>query len=172
MTEWHIRLARIEDADRLPAIERAASRMFSGIEGLEALAEMNPVPAERHRAMIRQGHSLVAHCEARIVGFLSAERYGPELHVRELSVHPEFQRRRIATILLRAIEIDARNAGFSAITLTSFADVAWNAPFYARHGFVLVEDLAAHPRLRAELDDDARHGLPPARRCAMIKPVG
>ncbi len=48
---------------------------------------------------------------------------------------PAFQQRGIGGGLMRACMIDARNSGFCALTLTTFRDVAWNAPFYSRLGF-------------------------------------
>ena len=75
----------------------------------------------------------------------------------------------IGGVLLRAIAIDAGNNGFQAITLTTFSDVPWNAPFYARHGFETIADLEAHPRLAADIEQEVGHGLPRERRCAMIK---
>ena len=63
---------------------------------------------------------------------------------------------------------DARNSGYSAITLTTFRDLPWNGPFYARLGFEEVTALDAHPRLAGELALEADHGLPVERRCAMI----
>ena len=53
--------------------------------------------------------------------------------------------------LVRACGIDAANAGCECLTLTTFADVEWNAPFYARLGFERIEDLAAWPRLAETL---------------------
>ena len=168
MTDWRIRLARPEDAEHLPAIELAAGQMFGRVEGLAGVAGMHAIPEDEQRRLIDRGHSLVAESGGRIVGFLSTEPFGRELSIRELSVHPAVQRQGIGAVLLRALLIDAGNAGFRAVTLTTFADVAWNAPFYARLGFVTVEDLEAHPRLAAEIEQEVAHGLPRERRIAMI----
>ena len=48
--------------------------------------------------------------------------------------------------LVRAAQIDARNTGIKALTLTTFRDVAWNAPFYARLGFA-----ASHEGMKLQL---------------------
>ena len=37
----------------------------------------------------------------------------------------------------------AAEKGYSAMTLTTYRDVAWNAPFYARRGFAVIDDLPA-----------------------------
>ena len=48
---------------------------------------------------------------------------------------PASMRQGVGTRLLdRACEW-ARGQGYDAITLTTFADIAWNGPFYARRGF-------------------------------------
>ena len=95
-----------------------------------------------------------------MIGFAAAAPKGRELHLHELSVARSWQRRRIGATLLEALAIDARNSGFRAITLTTWRDIAWNAPFYASQGFVEV----------ANSDDSAvEDGAPDLPRCAMIR---
>jgi hypothetical protein len=53
-------------------------------------------------------------------------------------------------LLLDAACAWARTAGYRAVTLTTYAEVAWNAPFYAERGFVELTSLT--PAL-AELRD-------------------
>jgi ribosomal protein S18 acetylase RimI-like enzyme len=169
MKDWTLRLARTQDAEGMPAIERAAGQLFDGIEGIASLPDRGARHRDRLLSYIRKGHSLVSHVGDRMAGFLVTEPFGQELHVWELDVHPDFQRRGIGAGLVRACLIDARNAGFRAVTLTTFRDVAWNAPFYARLGFEEVLALDAHPRLASELALEADEGLPAERRCAMIR---
>ena len=82
---------------------------------------------------------------------------------------PNYQRRGIGSALVRACLIDARNAGFAAVTLTTFRDVPWNGPFYVGLGFEEVTALDAHPRLAGELAVEADSGLPVKHRLAMIR---
>lgn len=165
---WSLRLARKGDAEYLPAIEQAAGQLFASDPDLGDIDFDGVWSAKEHRAFIGKGHCLVASAGADIVGFLTSQPFRRELHIWEMSVHPTFQQRGIGAGLLRACMIDARNSGFSAITLTTFRDVAWNAPFYKKLGFTKVDDLAAHPRLAEEIVKDADGGLPRERRCAMI----
>lgn len=166
--DWSLRLARKGDAEAMPAIEAAAGQLFQAVDGLSDIAEGHTVPIERLERYIRKGHSLVSHVGERMAGFLVTEPFGRELHIWECSVHPDFQQRGIGAGLLRAAMIDARNSGFRALTLTTFRDVPWNAPFYERLGFEEVTALDAHPRLAGELALEADDGLPAERRCAMI----
>ena len=49
--------------------------------------------------------------------------------------------------------------GFAALTLTTFRDVPWNAPFYARLCFSENAEPAEHARLHAELEKEVAEGL-------------
>ena len=166
--QWSLRLARPADAQAMPAIERAAGKLFESVDGLAGIAGTDTVAPERLERYIRKGHCLVAHMGEAMAGFLVNEPFRRELHIWEFSVHPDYQQRGIGAGLLRACAIDARNSGFAALTLTTFRDVPWNAPFYERLGFEEVTALDAHPRLAGELALEADHGLPIERRCAMI----
>ncbi|PLK23024.1 N-acetyltransferase [Porphyrobacter sp. TH134] len=165
-TNWSLRLARAADADVMPGIEQAAAtKAFAGE------ASIDPARTRSHEdyaRLIRKGHCLVAHVGEAMAGFLAAQPFSRELHIWEMDVAPAFQRRGIGSGLVRAAMIDARNTGFKALTLTTFRDLAWNAPFYARLGFDEVTALDAHPRLAGELANEVDDGLPADRRCAMI----
>lgn len=170
--EWSLRLAQMDDAEHLPAIERAAGQLFSGDPDLTNIDFDDVWTAAEHRKFIRQGHCLVAAAGKLIVGFLTSQPFRRELHIWEMSVHPDFQQCGIGAGLLRACIIDAKNSGFSAVTLTTFRDVPWNRPFYENVGFTVVEDMAAHPRLADEISEEANNGLPRDRRCGMIYFIG
>lgn len=168
MTDWHLRLARPADAELMPAIEAAAARKFAEDPDLGDLdLEDNWKPPELLR-LIRKGHCLVSHVGEEMVGFLACEPFRRELHIWEMDVLPDFQNRGIGKGLVRACLIDAANSGFTAVTLTTFRDVAWNGLFYSRLGFEEVTALDAHPRLAGELANEVDDGLPADRRCAMI----
>lgn len=166
--QWSLRLARPADAAGMPAIERAAADLFTHEPGLERFDPDDTWEVPDLERFIRKGHCLVAHVGEELAGFLVAEPFRRELHIWEMDVHPRFQRRGIGAGLVRAAQIDARNAGFKALTLTTFRDLAWNAPFYARLGFEEVTALDAHLRLAGELANEVDDGFPAERRCAMI----
>ena len=45
--------------------------------------------------------------------------------------------------------------------------VPWNAPFYTRLGFAMLDELTLPAGLAAKREQETRHGLPPESRCAM-----
>ena len=168
MSDFSIRLARPEDAEAFHAVEDDAARLLANEPSLAGI----PVPpsrsAEEYRGMIAQRHCLSAVNGDAVVGFAATRRHSRELHLHELSVASAFQRKRIGATLLNALKIDARNSGIRAITLHTYRDIPWNAPFYARHGFEIIQDLDAYPRLAAGQKAAFEFGLPTERRCAMI----
>ncbi|MBB3034842.1 GNAT family N-acetyltransferase [Alteriqipengyuania lutimaris] len=168
MSAYAIRLSRFGDAAAFSEVETDAAQLLAAEPSLAGI----PVPpsrsAEEYRSMIAQRHCLTAVVGDEVVGFAATRPHGRELHLHELSVASGFQRMGIGGTLLRALKIDAQNAGMRAITLHTYRDLPWNTPFYARHGWSPIDDLSAHPRLAAGQDAAVAFGLPRERRCAMI----
>ena len=71
--------------------------------------------------------------------------------------------------MLQQVADAARDAGARELTLTTFAKVPWNAPFYARFGFEVLDERLLSPRLREILANERAHGL--TERCAMRRYV-
>lgn len=61
----------------------------------------------------------------------------------------------------------AREKGFTSLTLTTFRNVPWNAPLYARLGFEMLADETLPATLRQQREVEAAHGLAFESRCAM-----
>ena len=169
MTGFSIRLAKPEDADCFHLVEEDAASLLREEPSLQGI----PVPpsgsAEHYRALIAKGNCLAAVENEQLAGFAAAGRIGRELHLHELSVRRGSQGKGIGATLLRALAIDARNCGLQAITLNTYRDIPWNGPFYARHGFVEVENYEGRQHLLESLEAAVALGMPRERRCAMIK---
>ena len=90
--DWHLRLARPDDAPHMPEIEARAGTLFETVEGLGGIAGRHTMPVERLQRYIRKGHCLVAHVGEAMAGWLVNEPFGRELHIWELNVDPVFQR--------------------------------------------------------------------------------
>jgi N-acetylglutamate synthase-like GNAT family acetyltransferase len=63
----------------------------------------------------------------------------------------------------------AREEGLTALTLTTFTEVPWNAPYYARLGFRPLPEADLTPGLREILATEAAHGLDRRPRVCMRK---
>jgi GNAT superfamily N-acetyltransferase len=168
-----IRPGRRDDAEALPDIERDAGRRFLSITGLAWIAGDTVMPSLAHDAAAAAGTLWVAEdAGGSPVGFLSAERATDELHIWEMAVRVEAQGQGIGGRLLAAAAHHARSQGLLAVTLTTFRDVPWNAPLYARHGFRILDAVELGDRLETVLKREVAAGLPATRRCAMRLTVG
>lgn len=90
------------------------------------------------------------------VGFVELDEVDDCGYVREIAVLPSHMRQGIGSALLEAAVEWARERGLPALTLTTFADVPWNGPYYAARGFVEIEPT---PGLRAIREHEAAIGL-------------
>ncbi|NUO72505.1 MAG: 4-(cytidine 5'-diphospho)-2-C-methyl-D-erythritol kinase [Frateuria sp.] len=153
----------------LCAIERAAVELFRGHPAWPAYAAM-AIPPDLLEAAIARGLVWVAQMEdGTPAGFvwLDDEIGGGAIGIAEIDVLPAHGRRGIGAALLEHACGWARAAGYARVDLGTLADVPWNAPFYAKHGFAVVDktDPAfAHARAR-----DRENGLPDALRVFMSR---
>ena len=81
------------------------------------------------------------------------------VHVEQLSVDPGNARRGLGRALLDHAAEQAAAAGVPALTLTTFADVPWNAPYYVRCGFRVLEDGEVTAGLRGIQQREASFGI-------------
>jgi ribosomal protein S18 acetylase RimI-like enzyme len=173
-----IRPARASELERLRAVERAAGRAFLDV-GMPDIAADEPPSLgtlERYRAA---GWSWVVTAgqgsDAPVAGYVLVDVVdGPgrvagerAAHVEQVSVDPRYGRRGLGRRLLDHVAGVARQRGLDAVTLTTFRDVPWNAPYYERCGFRVLTDDETGPGLRRIRDDEAAHGLDPAGRVCM-----
>ena len=163
-----IRLAVPQDAQLLPAIETSAAQAFRMIDELSWLADSPPMSIEHHRQLIALSTCWVAlDAENRPQGFLSGERHGSDLHIYELSVMQSMQGQGTGRRLIEAAKDYARSSRLSFVTLTTFKNVPWNAPFYSRAGFETKATTDLDQRLAGILSEEYKHGFAPQSRCAM-----
>jgi len=156
-----VRPTRGTDIDRLEAVERSAATLFRALPDLAWLAEDRTAGPEAHARAVAQGLSWVAVDEAdQPAGFLiAAVEDGADLHVLELSVAADHQGRGAGRALMQTARREAETRALSALTLTTFAGVAWNAPFYARLGYAVLTAETTPAYLREALAAQAEHGL-------------
>ncbi|HCM9229922.1 MULTISPECIES: GNAT family N-acetyltransferase [Enterobacter] len=164
-----IRPTTLSDVAALSAIERAAAGRFRDIPELAWLADGEVIPAEQHLDYAERGLSWLALANDQPVGFVLAEAHPSSLFIVELSVDLNWQGKGIGRQLIACVADCARKRGLTALTLTTFRDVPWNAPFYARLGFEMMTRLT--PELREKREEETAHGLAYDSRCAMRLPL-
>jgi GNAT superfamily N-acetyltransferase len=153
---------RLNELPVLQDIERAAGQSFRDI-GMPEIAEDEPLPlgelARYHHAGLAWVVAGDADTADTPVAYLIADRVDGNLHIEQVSVHPDSARRGIGRSLLDHLAAHAADEGAPALTLTTFAQVPWNAPYYTRCGFQLMDDSTLTPGLRKIREREAALGL-------------
>ena len=169
-SNYTIAAARVEDLPRLAAIELAAARLLAGSAPESVLNETTSL--ETLKRAQRDGHLWVALANDVPVGFAHVELVARDaVHLEEIDVHPDHSRRGVGTRLVLHVCEWAAGQEYQSVTLTTFRDVAWNMPWYARLGFAVVPPERLSTGLRTVVDDESRRGLDPSRRVVMKRNV-
>lgn len=155
-------------------VEAAADQLFAEVMDISRWAP--PAPGETR---VRDpGVLLVAEGgpaeggEPTVVGFVHAlelEGAPGHWHLEQLAVHPDHLRRAIGTDLLDAAEAHARQRGGRVMTVLTYRDVPWNAPYYARSGYEVVDPAPSFMDGVVASEDPAVVASGP--RVAMVKPL-
>ncbi len=155
---------------RLQAIEFACSHQFTTSAYRFVAYRQIPGPPS-YRQALSAGRVWIGLDATALtlgpVGFALASPSGHDLHIDELNVLPSWQGRGLASALIERLAEHARAQGLHRLTLTTFVDVAWNAPFYTRRGFAPIAPDEGGPVLRAEWQKLIEKKLDPSTRIAM-----
>jgi GNAT superfamily N-acetyltransferase len=165
--DYRIREALPGDLGVLGDIERIAARQFRahGIDG-DFLDEATSL--EDLSAAHADGRLWVAAQGDRCVGFAIAARLDDgESWLHEIDVHPDHGRRGLGRALVETVIAWARRNGSRSLSLSTFRDVAWNAPFYASVGFRELSPERYTDAIRAIVEDEKGRDLPMDRRLVM-----
>ncbi|KLN46875.1 GNAT family acetyltransferase [Providencia rettgeri] len=148
----HIRLAIPTDAKHLPAVEASAGQAFTSIEKYKWLAEGDGQTQQDHLEFIAERLEWVAvNDSGEPIGFINAENHHDSLHICEVSVSQQWQGRGLGKKLIKQVLGAALARNITVVTLTTCRDVPWNAPYYQRLGFKILEDNELTTELQAIL---------------------
>ena len=164
---FHIRMGRADELKALLELECAAGERFRDIPMLAEISG-DITPIEELRKAHRDGRVWVAVASSdQPIGFAYATIVDGYCHLEELDVLPAFGQNGIGTALVQTVCAYAVAEGWAGVTLTTFREVPWNAPFYERLGFEVLDPLSLSPGLAHAFANEGRRGLPLHLRCAM-----
>jgi len=161
---YAIRYGRLGDLDVLKSIERAAAAQFR-VTPYAGLADTELVSAKLD--LDKEHVWVVVDPEDQPVGFAVVRVLDSSVHLHEIDVHPQHARQGLGRKLIEFIAKWARSQGAIALTLTTFRDVPWNGPYYARLGFRVLDVDTLSPTLQAIRQAEAAAGLPLTERICM-----
>lgn len=182
---YEIRLADLGDVAALPGIERAASQRFVEV-GYPELAEGQVtdlstliaaqreerlwVAVARHeqRQPTRRAWAAGDEPEEVPVGFVLVQLLDGMPHIQEMDVLPNHGRRGLGRGMVRRVIDQSKAQGHDKLTLTTFKNVPWNAPFYNSLGFREIPAARCGDELKALFNAEAEAGLPVDDRVVMV----
>jgi len=161
-----VRSAKLEELPHIADIERAAGVLFANA-GMPEIAAHPPTPLQDLKTHLDDDTLLVATDHNTLVGFATLTTHAQSAHLDEMAVHPQYGRRGHGTRLLEAACALAQRRGHTAITLTTFKHLAWNAPYYAKRGFRTLTESELTDELHRLRAHEATYGLDPNLRVVM-----
>lgn len=162
-----IRPATTADFDALRAIELAA---FETLRAAGAVSGVPSASSDQHLQRYLDHGFLEVACNhsGDAIGFCGGYIAEHLLHIGEMDVHPNSQQQGVGRALLTASLDKARSRKLFGATLTTDRFAPFNAAFYATMGFRALAGDELPARLREILDEEAKIGLDPDRRIAMM----
>jgi len=108
---------------------------------MAAVADNEPPTIAELSRFQQDGRAWVATDDADSpVAYLLVAVVDDDAHIDQVSVHPSHARQRLGAALLDTAAVWAQRRGLAALTLTTYTEVAWNAPYYTRLGFAALTD--------------------------------
>ncbi|MFD0311855.1 GNAT family N-acetyltransferase [Streptomyces sp. NPDC127119] len=166
-----VRAATSADLPLLQDIERAAGEPFR-IFGMPEIADDEPFALDVLERFRKAGHAWVAEdATGRLVAYLIGEPLDGAFHIEQVSVHPDAAHQGVGRTLIAYAAERALEQGLTGLTLTTFSEVPWNAPYYQRLGFRVLPEADLTPGLRRVLAGEAEQGLDRRPRVCMYLPM-
>jgi GNAT superfamily N-acetyltransferase len=166
-----VRPPRRDELEALRALERDAGRVFATV-GMPEIAADEPLSVAELETFRAEGRAWVTVDDRdRPLAYLLSAVVDGCAHISQVSVAPAHARRGLGAALIEHLADTALAEGRRALTLTTFRDVPWNAPYYRRLGFTVVEPAEQGPQLAALVAREAALIPGGAPRVAMRRPL-
>jgi GNAT superfamily N-acetyltransferase len=164
---YTIRSAQIEELPRLAKIEQAAAIRFRETP-YAFLADGEPLPIEFIEQRFQAGQVWVAvDRDDIVIGFAITREVDRTLYLQEIDIAPEHGQRGIGKALVETVQTWGSRSGYTVMSLSTFRDLPWNAPFYAKLGFRILDEAELTPGFKQIRTHEQEAGLPIGDRVIM-----
>lgn len=161
-----IRPSVLTDIPELRDVEVDAGQIFRQVN-LDTIADHEPPEAEFIGDHVRSGTAWTAELDSVVAAYALASEVDGEGHLEQVSVRRAAAGHGIGRLLIDRVCRWAAGQGYDALTLTTFVELPWNGPYYARLGFRALEDASCGAQLQAIRQKERRAGVEVAPRSAM-----
>jgi GNAT superfamily N-acetyltransferase len=164
---YKIRSARVEELPLLAQIERSAAVLFLDTP-YTFLANDEPLSLDFVQQRFQAGQVWVAvDKQDVVVGFAITREVDDTIYLQEMDVDPAHGRRGLGAELVETVCAWAQLQGYKVILLSTFRDLPWNAPFYAKLGFRILDESELSISFQHIRQQEQADGLPIADRVMM-----
>lgn len=154
-----IRRARTADLESLQTVEILAGEAFRAL-GMDSIADDDPPALDELRRNADAGRAWVAvDAMDNPIAYILLDEMDGAAHIAQVTVHPKHARQGIGKNLIEEAGQWAARHGLSELSLTTFRNVPWNAPYYARLGFIESPESSWSEELRRRVQAEALQGL-------------
>lgn len=166
---YNIRVAQIKDLAMLANIERAASGLFRNTP-YPFIADCETLSLDFVKQQFYQGRVWVAvYGLDEPVGYAVAKEVDGNAYLQEIDVYPSHGQKGIGRSLVETVCIWAKQHGYPRVLLSTFRDVRWNAPFYMKLGFQILEESKITTGFQEIRQQEAEMALPIDKRVIMCR---
>lgn len=166
-----VRRLRVSELERVREIELDAGRVFAEL-GMTQIAEHEPPSVDELAEFAKAGRAWVAVDGTDVPeAYLLMTVVDGCAHIEQVSVARSARGEGVGAALINYLAQIAADEGRSWLTLTTFRDVPWNAPYYQRLGFESVSPEAIGPELVELVEIEHTRILGDHPRVAMRRPV-
>jgi GNAT superfamily N-acetyltransferase len=102
-----------------------------------------------------------------VVGFAITREVDDTIYLQEMDVDPAHGRRGLGAELVETVCDWAQLQGYKVILLSTFRDLPWNAPFYAKLGFRMLDESELSIGFQHIRQQEQADGLPISDRVIM-----
>jgi predicted N-acetyltransferase YhbS len=166
-SNYKIRSARVEELPLLSQIEDSAAALFLDTP-YAFLVNDEPLSLDFVQQQFHAGQVWVAvDCHEIVVGYAIAREVDNTLYLQQIDVAPEHGRRGIGSALVTTVCDWAKQQSYGIVSLSTFRDLPWNAPFYSKLGFRVLDEAELTTGFQQIRIKELAAGLPISRRVVM-----
>jgi GNAT superfamily N-acetyltransferase len=102
-----------------------------------------------------------------VIGYAVTREIDDTLYLQEIDIEPKHGQKGLGYTLVDTVRSWAKLAGYSVMSLSTFRDIPWNAPFYSKLGFRILDESELTAGFQQIRQQEREAGLPISERVIM-----
>jgi GNAT superfamily N-acetyltransferase len=137
---YKIRSARFEELALLAHIEQSAAIRFLKTP-YAFLVDAKPLSLDFVQQRFQAGQVwVVVNQQDVLIGFAVTREVDDTLYLQEIDIDPKHGQKGLGYALVDTVRSWAKLSDYSVMSLSTFRDIPWNAPFYSKLGFYILDE--------------------------------